>query len=742
MPVPTENAPALVGPGAAGKSAAASADPVLASFAQALQSSLEPASGSRFSGPAHTTSATSGPVSTSAPGKPAPKPLPSSSIHGIPGSAASTSVSVSALQLSVNPSFLSASSASFGPVLATAGNSSPSDVQESGSASSTAAFSDLSAVQAALSAGSSADIDPASGLTAAFASSSGSIPGAPLPEPPAPAALPNALPLSNANSPVPENSSAVTSLPPQRSSAAFEAPSPAVSTTEDAALPPLPEQSVEPLPPPVTTGSAPQGAPSSSALADAPSQESLSSPAVSSDSVLTDPSAPASTSTAFAGTQVVFPVGADFAPSAAAPAIPVHPNLAKSVSAASAAPETSSAAAVPAGTPPTAPVAPGSNISQEIPSAAQAVIPGPVPVEPLAGALPLGRAVPHRSAASVRSFVSPLSASVLPVVSPAAAPAAPVSQPVTLNAPSQTFASLLHPDALSVSSNSAPPSASQVQAPPPTPNSSANSGNSGTTNSEGKTSSTAVNAPSAPNSTPGSVTGASTPAGLTPPFPAASLSPAAPTPAATSPASPGDASALADSLPKEVSSSSAAAHPSSTASLPSLIPGDNPDLPAGLRAWNAGEGLQAQVTSSVQLLEKLGRSEMNIALQAEALGAVQVHAHVSGDQVGASITVDRHDVHALLASDLPSLHQALGDRQLRFDSISLQHSTLLGAGAGAGDNAARQQSQQGGSSPTPFQGDSLAGASIAAPPMLNWETTTIAEARPIFDSQGRLSVRA
>jgi flagellar hook-length control protein FliK len=165
-------------------------------------------------------------------------------------------------------------------------------------------------------------------------------------------------------------------------------------------------------------------------------------------------------------------------------------------------------------------------------------------------------------------------------------------------------------------------------------------------------------------------------------------------------------------------------------------------LPAGLQAWNAGEGLQAQVTGSVQLLEKLGRSEMNIALQAEALGAVQVHTHVSGDQVAASITVDRHDVHALLASDLPALHQALGDRQLRLDSISLQHSALLGAGTAFGDNAARQQSQQGSSWQTPFQGESQAGVSLPATPMLNWEAPGFAEARPIFDSQGRLSVRA
>jgi flagellar hook-length control protein FliK len=165
-------------------------------------------------------------------------------------------------------------------------------------------------------------------------------------------------------------------------------------------------------------------------------------------------------------------------------------------------------------------------------------------------------------------------------------------------------------------------------------------------------------------------------------------------------------------------------------------------VPDGLQAWNAGEGLHAQVTGSPQLLQKLGQSELNIALQAEALGAVQVRTHVSGDQVGAAITVERHDVHALLSSDLPALHQALGERQLRLENISLQQAPLShSGGTGPGDSAARQQSQDG--APARALSSTAATTGFPASPAANgYETPAASGSAPIFDSQGRLSVRA
>ena len=95
---------------------------------------------------------------------------------------------------------------------------------------------------------------------------------------------------------------------------------------------------------------------------------------------------------------------------------------------------------------------------------------------------------------------------------------------------------------------------------------------------------------------------------------------------------------------------------------------DGPELSAGLQAWNGGNNASPAAAPSDHLAGTAAASEMNVALRAEGLGAVQVHARVTGDQVGAAITVERHEAHAALASDLPALHQALSDRQLRLEN--------------------------------------------------------------------------
>ncbi len=129
---------------------------------------------------------------------------------------------------------------------------------------------------------------------------------------------------------------------------------------------------------------------------------------------------------------------------------------------------------------------------------------------------------------------------------------------------------------------------------------------------------------------------------------------------------------------------------------------------------------------------------MNVALRTEGLGAVQVRAHVTGDQVGAAITVERHDAHAALTSDLPALHQALSERQLCLENVSLQQGSAHG-GPGIGDGAARQQ--QGGTSPRPSPSGGAAAGFLGAA-----QNTGAAEASPenytAFDSNGRLSVQA
>jgi flagellar hook-length control protein FliK len=161
------------------------------------------------------------------------------------------------------------------------------------------------------------------------------------------------------------------------------------------------------------------------------------------------------------------------------------------------------------------------------------------------------------------------------------------------------------------------------------------------------------------------------------------------------------------------------------------------ELSAGLQAWNGGDNAQSRMVQSARLAGNLGESEMNISLRADALGAVELRTHVSGDLVGASISVDRHDAHAMLSSDLGSLHQALNDRQLRVGDVKIFQGSF-GSDATAADGQSSQRremapQQQQASNWT--SGSSSSSASIAA-------TADSSEANMFFDSNGRLSVRA
>jgi flagellar hook-length control protein FliK len=193
-----------------------------------------------------------------------------------------------------------------------------------------------------------------------------------------------------------------------------------------------------------------------------------------------------------------------------------------------------------------------------------------------------------------------------------------------------------------------------------------------------------------------------------------------------------------DSKSSLAASASASDAPSSHAALRERSE-DGPELSPGLQAWNGGERASASTASSDRVTGSLAGAEMNVALRTEGLGAVQVRAHVTGDQVGASITVERHDAHAALANDLPALHQALSERQLRVENVFLQQGSAH-AGSGIGDGAARQQ-QQGGTPPRPSaSGGTAANFLGAAQNTAPAETST--ENYTAFDSNGRLSVQA
>jgi hypothetical protein len=151
---------------------------------------------------------------------------------------------------------------------------------------------------------------------------------------------------------------------------------------------------------------------------------------------------------------------------------------------------------------------------------------------------------------------------------------------------------------------------------------------------------------------------------------------------------------------------------------------------------NANDSQHTTVTPSARLTSQISNSDVKIALQGEQIGSVELRAKVTGDQVSASITVERHDTHALLSGDLSALNQGLNERQLRVSEIILLHDSLLSGGSRDGDSPAKREEgsgpQTGSQSANSGEESSLAAAA----------SDGRAGAIPIFNSKGRLSVRA
>jgi len=140
----------------------------------------------------------------------------------------------------------------------------------------------------------------------------------------------------------------------------------------------------------------------------------------------------------------------------------------------------------------------------------------------------------------------------------------------------------------------------------------------------------------------------------------------------------------------------------------------------------------SRVISSAQLSGNNTHSEMHIAMQTDKLGAVELHAQVTGEQVGAAITVEKKEAHAALAVELPALQQALSEKNLSVAHVVLLQGALHSTADGAGDSTPQQQRSQ----PGMTYGQQQEEAPL--PPIF----AAAQEPNGIFDDRGRLSVHA
>ncbi len=125
---------------------------------------------------------------------------------------------------------------------------------------------------------------------------------------------------------------------------------------------------------------------------------------------------------------------------------------------------------------------------------------------------------------------------------------------------------------------------------------------------------------------------------------------------------------------------------------------------------------------------------MRIAMQTDKLGAIELHARVSGDEIGAAIIVEKRDAHAALAIELPALQQALSEKQLRVEQVALTQSSLSSTAGDAGANAQHNQRDTAQTSRSASFWNEARSMGTAA-----W---FVPEQTVIFNAQGRLSVQA
>ncbi len=170
------------------------------------------------------------------------------------------------------------------------------------------------------------------------------------------------------------------------------------------------------------------------------------------------------------------------------------------------------------------------------------------------------------------------------------------------------------------------------------------------------------------------------------------------------------------------------------AAVPVATPHQNAPTaaPAPLPSQEGAGVAASHFVNNAKLVEAAGHSEMRIAMETDKLGAVELRAHMVGDEVGAAITVEKRDAHAILAVELPALQQALSDKQFRIEQVTLLHGSFSSTTGDA--SGSMKQDQRGGPHATsrPWLADTGRISSAFG----------AGEQSGIFDSRGRLSVHA
>jgi flagellar hook-length control protein FliK len=103
-----------------------------------------------------------------------------------------------------------------------------------------------------------------------------------------------------------------------------------------------------------------------------------------------------------------------------------------------------------------------------------------------------------------------------------------------------------------------------------------------------------------------------------------------------------------------------------------------------------GSAQNAPVVSAAHIVNQSGQTEIRIEMQADSLGGVELRAHIAGDQIGASIAVEHHDAQMALATDLPALHSALVEKNLRVETLTVSQGNFSSLSGNSGQDGGQR----------------------------------------------------
>lgn len=134
-------------------------------------------------------------------------------------------------------------------------------------------------------------------------------------------------------------------------------------------------------------------------------------------------------------------------------------------------------------------------------------------------------------------------------------------------------------------------------------------------------------------------------------------------------------------------SGESAAATKSLANGPSVT--NQPSLPSSPITPSLPRSL-SDVNQAAQLYQQIGRAEMHISMDTDALGSIDLRAVVHQGTLSATIGVQRADVQTLLVNELPALQHSLAEKNFQVNHISVLAGSI---GSGANPNGQRGSQQ-------------------------------------------------